>query len=80
MAIEWTRSRPPRKHQEHIAAHVQASAAQQKNMELLTFSWRLGSSCTGALPADVCSPWLEDVSDISSNFMNCPTWAAARCA
>ena len=28
---------------------------------------------TGALPAEVWPPWLMDVSDISSNFMNWPT-------
>lgn len=46
---------------------------QQKNMELTTFLCSLGSSCTGTAPATVTPPeppWLEAVSDISSNFMN----------
>ena len=41
--------------------------AQQKSMELLTFSCSQGCSWAGTLPADVWPPWLED---ISSNFMN----------
>ena len=41
--------------------------AQQKSMELLTFSCSQGCSWVGTLPADVWPPWLED---ISSNFMN----------
>ena len=44
--------------------------AQQKSMELQTFSCRRGSSWTGTLLAEVWSPWLEGV---SSNFMNWPT-------
>ena len=31
---------------------------------------RRGSSWTGTLPIEVWPPWLVDVSDISSNFMN----------
>lgn len=46
---------------------------QQKNMELDTLSFNLGSRGTGGAPADVNPPRLEDVSDMSSNFMNCPT-------
>jgi len=30
------------------------------------------------LPTDVCPPWLDDASDVSSNLMNVPTWVAAR--
>ena len=44
--------------------------AQQKNMELLTFSCSQGSSWIGMLPAEVWPPWLEDV---SSNLRNWPT-------
>ena len=44
--------------------------AQQKSMELLTFSCSRGSSWAGMLPVEVWPPWLED---ISSNFMNWPT-------
>lgn len=51
---------------------------QQKNIELHTFSCSLGSWGTGTGPADVIPPWLEDVSDASSNLMNDPTWLAAR--
>lgn len=53
---------------------------QQKNIELHTFSCNLGSWGTAAAPADVTPPWLEDVSDLSSNFTNDPTWAAAKWA
>lgn len=53
---------------------------QQKNMLLLTFWCNLGSSGTKTGPAEVTPPWLEDVSDISSNLMNWDTWVAARCA
>ena len=55
-------------------------AHQQKNMELLTFSCRRGSSGTGALLTEASPPWLEEASDISSNFRNEPTCAAARWA
>ena len=41
--------------------------AQQKSMELRTFSCSRGSSWAGTLPAEVWPPWLEGV---SSNFMN----------
>ena len=44
--------------------------AQQKNMELRTFSCSRGSSWTGTLPVEVWPPWPEDV---SSNFINWPT-------
>ena len=44
--------------------------AQQKSMELLTFSCSRGSSWVGMLPTEVWPPWLEDV---SSNFMHWPT-------
>ena len=44
--------------------------AQQKSMELLTFSCSRGSSWARMLPAEVWPLWLED---ISSNFMNWPT-------
>jgi hypothetical protein len=57
-----------------------AHKPQQKNIELHTFSCNLGSCGTGTAPADVKPPWLEDVSDKSSNFMNCPIWVAAKCA
>jgi hypothetical protein len=43
---------------------------QQKNMELWTFSCNLGSSGMGELPTEVTFP--EEVSERSSNFINCP--------
>ena len=51
-------------------------------MVLRTFSCSRGGSGTGTLPADVCPPWLDDdeASNVSSNVMNVPTWAAARWA
>jgi hypothetical protein len=54
--------------------------SQQINMELHTFSSNLGSCGTGTAPADVKPPWLEDVSDVSSNLTNCPIWVAAKWA
>lgn len=53
---------------------------QQKNIELQTFSCNLGSSGTGGPPTEVKLPWLEDVSEESSNFMNSETCVAARWA
>ena len=43
--------------------------AQQKSIELLTFSCSRGSYWVGTLPTEVWPPWLEE---ISSNFMNWP--------
>jgi hypothetical protein len=54
---------------------------QQKNMVLWCFSCRHASSGSGKLPEDVCPiPLLNDMPDMSSNFMNVPASVAARCA
>jgi len=41
-------------------------------MELQTFSCNLGNCGTGTAPAEVTPPWLEEVSEVSSNFINWP--------
>lgn len=62
-----------------ITIHEELSAApQQKNIEHATFLCNLGSSGTGTGPADVMLPCPDEVSDKSSNFINCPICCAAR--
>ncbi|CAB4274114.1 unnamed protein product [Prunus armeniaca] len=49
-------------------------------MEPWTFLCNLGSSGNGILSAEVTLPFPDEVSERSSNFINCPTCAAARWA
>ena len=60
--------------------NIRSERPQQKNIELETLSFNLGSWGTGKAPGAVIPPWLEDVSEACSNFMNVPNCAAAKCA